>query len=597
MSKIITTIDATKYRYVSQIPKFKTGLPHGILAKKSTDVGGSYAAVNCPTDYIIVCPFNELLTSLNKDKNNSYETFIVNGTSKVSEFKNYIRRNSIYKILTTYDSLEKVINWIENKTDKPLYMFKVLIDEFHLVIQEMGYREKAIKSLMESLNKIGHYTFMSATPVRETFLPKVLDDLPYIELDWGIQKKIMPTRIRTKSPIKATISLINDFKQRNLKLRVGEEDIIVEELYIFLNSVKGIAEIVSTCELDESEIKIVAADTIKNSKLIKSISHVTDPPKPINFFTKKGFQGCNLFSNNGLIIVVSDSYKKHTLVDIETTLFQISGRLRDNKDYSNIFKDRIWHIYSTGYSSETEEEFLNRISELRRDSLNIMNMFNRSSVSEKQSFIKKFDLENVFLSHEDNEMHYSDMKEKYEQYNYYLTQEIYKNGLSLKTEYKNEGDDINMYSAFDDIVINKIVSVSFKDLLSEYIELKNEGENTYMIERYEKEYPLFREAYYKLGEKKISSCKYVEKNIISKLKEINSLDIVFDLVSSKMTANFVSNSEAKKLLKEVYSELNIVGSPTASLLDNSNQFTKLTKKENGKIINGYKLNDIFSTIR
>lgn len=589
MSKIITTIDARKYRYVSQIPKFKTGLPHGILAKKSTDVGGSYAAVNCATDYIIVCPYNELLISLNNDKNNSYETFIINGNSKVSDFKKYISRNSIYKILTTYDSLEKVINWIETKTIKQLYMFKVLVDEFHLVIQEMGYRESAINSLMNSLGKIGHYTFMSATPIRESFLPKMLDELPYTELDWGINKKIIPTRIRTRSPYKATVALINEFKEKKLKLRVGDNDVIVEELYIFLNSVKGISEIVSTCELDESEIKIVAADTIKNSKLIKSISKVTDPAKPINFFTKKGFQGCNLFSNNGLIVVVSDSTKKHTLIDIETTLFQICGRLRENKEYSNILKDRIWHIYSTGYNTETQEEFIKRILQLKKDSLNIINMFNRSTDEEKESFINKFDLENVFISYENNEMKYSDIKEKYEQYNYYLTQEIYKNGLSLKTEYNNEGEDINKYSEFDSIVINKIKTWSFKDLLKEYIELKNEGDNDYMINRYEQEYPLFKEAYYKLGEKKINSCKYVEKTIIEKLKEINSLDMVFNLFIKRLNVDFIPNSDAKILLKYIYKELNIIGNPTASLLDNCDKLVKSNKKENNKIINGYKL--------
>lgn len=589
MSKIINTINARNYRYVSQIPEFKFGLPHGILAKKLTDVGGSYAAINCPSDYIIVCPFNELLLSLNNDKNNTFNTFIINGKTKISEFKEYTSKNSIYKLLTTYDSLEKTIDWIETKTIKTINTFRILIDEFHLVIQEMGYRESAIKSMMESLTKCKEYTFMSATPIKETFLPKQLDELPYTQLDWGIEKKIIPTRIKTNSPYKTTIALINEFKNKSLYLKVNDKDVLVEELYIFLNSVKGIGDIVNSCELDESEVKIVTAETIRNSKMIKSISKVTDPPKPINFFTKKGFQGCNLFTNNGLVVVVSDASKKHTLVDIETTLFQINGRLRTNKEFNNIFKDRIWHIYSTGYLSETEEEFKTRLNELKQDSLNIMNMFNRSNDSEKESFLKKFDLDNVFLSLENNQFYYSDLKEKYEEYNYYLSQEIYKNGLSLKEEYNNIGEDYNMYKEHDNVVINKISTVSFKELLSEYIELRNEGTNFTIIKQYNNEYPLFKEAYEKLGEKKINSCKYIEKNIIEKLKELDNRDEVFNKVKLKIKNNFISNSDAKQLLKDIYLELKLTGNPTASLLDESEYFIKSTKKENGKTINGYKL--------
>ena len=50
------------------------------------------------------------------------------------------------------------------------------------------------------------------------------------------------------------------------------------------------------------------------------IESVSKPNKIINFFTKKCFQGCNLFTNNGLVIVASDGYRKNTLVDIATTM-------------------------------------------------------------------------------------------------------------------------------------------------------------------------------------------------------------------------------------------------------------------------------------
>ena len=73
------TIIKTSTRYVSEIEQFSEGLPHGILNKTKADVGGSYLAINCPTNYIVVCPFRDLCDSLEADKNNKYNVFKIYG--------------------------------------------------------------------------------------------------------------------------------------------------------------------------------------------------------------------------------------------------------------------------------------------------------------------------------------------------------------------------------------------------------------------------------------------------------------------------------------------------------------------------------------
>lgn len=152
----------------------------------------------------------------------------------------------------------------------------------------------------------------------------------------------MPTRIRTKNTTKAAINLINEFMSDSLYLK-NEDFIKVQELYIFCNSVVSISEIIQSCELSNDDVKVVCRDSIRNSQNLKDIhiSKINSPNKPINFFTKKGFQGCNLFTNNGLVVVISDASKKQTAVDIQSTLFQINGRLRTNKEYNNVFKNRL----------------------------------------------------------------------------------------------------------------------------------------------------------------------------------------------------------------------------------------------------------------
>ena len=47
------TIYGGSARYLSELPEFQDGLPHGIVNKTKTDVGGTYVAANCRSNYII----------------------------------------------------------------------------------------------------------------------------------------------------------------------------------------------------------------------------------------------------------------------------------------------------------------------------------------------------------------------------------------------------------------------------------------------------------------------------------------------------------------------------------------------------------------
>ena len=72
MSLEIKFINGGEARYLSELPDFQDGLPHGIVNKTKTDVGGTYVAINCKSKYIVVCPFIDLVESIAADKNNKY---------------------------------------------------------------------------------------------------------------------------------------------------------------------------------------------------------------------------------------------------------------------------------------------------------------------------------------------------------------------------------------------------------------------------------------------------------------------------------------------------------------------------------------------
>lgn len=138
------TIYGNNARYLSELKEFKEGLPHGIVNKTKTDVGGTYVAANCESNYIIVCPFRDLVDSIAADNNNKYEIFKCYGGTREHEFRKYIKEHQIYKIAVTYDSLSKLLKWMNNETDG----WKVLIDEYHLILEDMDFRENAIMSMI-----------------------------------------------------------------------------------------------------------------------------------------------------------------------------------------------------------------------------------------------------------------------------------------------------------------------------------------------------------------------------------------------------------------------------------------------------------------
>ena len=112
-----------------------------------------------------MCPFRDLVDSIAADKNNKYDVFKCYGKVTESAFKKYIREHQIYKITVTYDSLPKLLRWMNDETDG----WKLLIDEYHLILEDMDFRENAIMDMINSVTKFDHFTFLSATPMDEDY--------------------------------------------------------------------------------------------------------------------------------------------------------------------------------------------------------------------------------------------------------------------------------------------------------------------------------------------------------------------------------------------------------------------------------------------
>ncbi|PJJ48813.1 DEAD/DEAH box helicase family protein [Hymenobacter chitinivorans] len=550
---------------------FLTDLPKGIFNKKQTNVGGTHLALTHPENYIIIAPTVELIKNkVENQANLPYPVFGLYADVPNSDFREYIRKNEVHHIMVTYDSLPKLIRWLA-ALDIDAYTYNALLDEYHLTLLTMGYRERAIVGMMEHITKFSHYTLMSATPVADEFVPQVLKEMDYTEVEWENNLILKPQRIRTPNPYAVAANIIEMYKEGEIWLDVDGISVQSEEGFFFLNSVKGIKNIIDRAELTPDEVKIVCSDTLRNRETLGSefkISGSLSENRKFTFITSKAFEGSDFFSQTGVVYVISDAKRKHTLIDIQTQLYQCAGRIRTE---SNPFRTKLFHIYSTGYATQTKDDFDKEQQERIQHSKVIIDTQNKATKEIRLAYRPRLskDLESDFIlyNEEEDRYEYNEIKEKFAEFAFNLTNSIYKNGLALRKAYSeagvDAGDEGYVYAdEFDDQDFIKSVSTSsFKDLLIHYCHLRDMQllyDERELIKQYEREYPKFKYYYERLTSAEISTCKYVERaldeKIYSKSPQVKNAVAKEVFLAFKLNL-FYSLKDAKQMLKDIYKKV------------------------------------------
>lgn len=579
-------INGGNARYLGELERFKDGIPFGIVNKTKTDVGGTYVAANCSSNYIIVCPFKDLVDSIAADKNNRYEIFKCYGGVREYQFRKYIKNNTTYKIAVTYDSLPKLIGWLSSTEG-----WKVLVDEYHLILEDMDFRYDAINGLMEEIQKFRHYSFLSATPIDLDFEIDFLKQLPHYKVQWNGVTKITPIRYKVTQLTKGLARFIQIFLDEGISLPDINGNVSkVEELYIFINSVTSIKQIADTLKLNPDDVKICCADRIRNNKLLGEyqIESVSSPNKKINFFTKKCFQGCNLFTNNGLIIVASDAYRTQTLVDISTTMEQIAGRIRINDEYQNIFRNVIVHLFSTNKNVMSDEEFEMLMQDKEKEADKLLSGWSKLDKEERQTYIKRMNLDTELVSIINGKMVYNNLKKQSFIYKQEL-RKTYKDGISIRDSFmqseKFELTNQNKWKDFN-IKLAKAMTVSYEQLLKDYLDSPSES--------YEQEYPEFPLIKRYLKESEMNTLRWNREKMLKAVEDKKQVDKVFLAIYQP---GFISNKDLKSKLKDEFGRLGIKLSPKATLIENCTLYSveKASRKIDGKTVSGYELGKMVFT--
>ena len=579
-------INGGNARYLGELERFKDGIPFGIVNKTKTDVGGTYVAANCGSNYIIVCPFKDLVDSIAADRNNRYEVFKCYGGVREYQFRKYIKNNTTYKIAVTYDSLPKLIGWLSGTEG-----WKVLVDEYHLILEDMDFRYDAINGLMEEIQKFRHYSFLSATPIDLDFEIDFLKQLPHYKVQWNGVTKITPIRYKVTQLTKGLARFIQIFLDEGISLPDINGNVSkVEELYIFINSVTSIKQIADTLKLNPDDVKICCADRIRNNKLLGEyqIESVSSPNKKINFFTKKCFQGCNLFTNNGLIIVASDAYKTQTLVDISTTMEQIAGRIRINDEYQNIFRNVIVHLFSTNKNVISDEEFEMVMQDKEKEADKLLSGWSKLDKEERQTYIKRMNLDTELVSIINGRMVYNNLKKQSFIYKQEL-RKIYRDGISIRDSFmQSEKFELTNQNEWEDfnIKLTKAMTVSYEQLLKDYLDSPSES--------YEQEYPEFPLIKRYLKESEMNTLRWNREKMLKAVEDKKQVDKVFLAIYQP---GFISNQELKGKLKDEFGRLGIKLSPKATLIENCTLYNveKASRKIDGKTVSGYELGKMVFT--
>lgn len=448
------------------------------------------------------------MDSIAADKNSKFNVFKFYSGITEKDFDLYCKNNETKKIAVTYDYFSKFTEYINTNE------YRVLIDEYHLLLQQLGFREDTISNLFKTINKYEYVTYLTATPFDCKYEIKQLRTLDHYEIEWEREMKVQVARIKTSSPIKGACKIIQDLLNNSLVAPNKEGALTqVKELYVFLNSVSSIKQILDTISISPKLVKICCANKIKNRKVLGNytIESVTTPNKKVNLFTSKCFQGCNLFTNNGLVVVISDSNKMSMVTDLSSDLVQIAGRIRINKNYNNCFRNFLVHIYNTNNNILTDEEFEQVMATKKREGNELIKMTENYTEEQMNILKERINLSTDVVNIENNKMVFSPLKDYYFRY-WQDLKKSYKDGISVCNAY-NEKFIIGKQQYIKDfeITLAKKTTVSYQQLIEDYYENFNP--------EYETEYPEFKEYKKYLTFKNLKSLRFNKEKALAAIKK------------------------------------------------------------------------------
>ena len=572
-----------QYKYLSEVPEFREhGLPSGYLINKGKiGCGGTSLALEDNRDTIICVPFVSLIKN-KLYKYNKTNTQILGVYAEVSDnaIREYISTTkNAKKIICTYDSLSRVTNIVG-------YNYFLLIDELHLLFQQYAFRNKAISQVLALYKKFKEWAFLTATPIEPELMLEELRDIPTYNIIWENYATITVKAVHCKHVLQSIKTIIGDFLNNK----------IFGNAHIFINSVDSIANIIKHCNLNNENTRIIfSKNNIKYKNICQGIynSETTAPVKKINMYTSTCFEGCDLFDKEGKIFIISEGNQATTLYDISTQIRQIAGRIRDSH-YTTIT-----HLYSTTrYNPElTFEEYKQLVLTEERNAKSYIAKIN------KDEELKKGTKESTYLYiYKDtitNNFTFDPNLMKLDIFNFKCLHHTYNLAVNLCSEYQDNNIAVTSItdSSSDLLLKNSKARTTFKQAILEYDSIMSVTINLSLTDKERlqllmNKYPYIKDAYDILGMDKIEKMKYKTSNIqqylIKASPKLHNKDKIARLLKPKLREGFfLTRSDIKALLRDIYTSIGITVEPDVNDLKEFAIIKKRRKCINGKEVRGY----------
>lgn len=581
---------------------FKVLPENAFIHKGRTGIGGTHLELKTKRNSIIIVPTKGIITDKinSKDENGNLEypdLYAVMGGITPNDIMEYLSSNVIYKkLMTTPDSLYKIIKAAGGNINELYRDYFLLFDEVHSVITE-SYRESMIKAFEEQFN-FKSKAFISATPYYFTD-PRMKDFKYYkIILDEPLGKINIIHARSVKRWVNESLTNANQFNGN---------------LHIFYNSVTEIAEAIQRAGI--TDCNVYCSDKEDNLEKIEKFykpQPIKGEYKKINFYTTSHFEGWNLEDINPTIILVTDAYKLHTKVGISNKGVQAVGRQRIKPDNLETIPT-IYHI--TNHRNKKIYKPMERITkdymfdaEWEIDDYNryieACKLQGREPSKEKTDFVQKYstintDTDKAEICHTkiDQFINESACDEEFNHIDY--IQEAWQRA-GFETDLQTHTETLNK-------TIKRKSKKTIKEILEDIEALESTNSfafgNQEQITKFKNKYPVLYDAYKKLTKAEIESTNYAVKDIEKLLILKNNSDAeirVLKLLPHYFTIGGRYTKEyIKETLQNIYDEAGYNKKATAEQISGMWYDAKSCKVKNdaGIYRNGFEIQRMILKVR
>ena len=343
--RIVTIKNSTGNDEPTKLGHVFNYLPHGIIDKTVTGLGGTTLELDCDRDSIVVEPLKHTAESKSKKPsfNNKYQIFFFGAIQKKKQVDKEFYTMNFEISDNTKDRFVKYLDICkQNKqpikitcvSDQLIFLHDYLKEikgkdfkEFHLLLDEIDsmQEQSSFRNVMHDCLKI----YKEHPEEKRSLLSATISKFH----DPDLQDELF-TKIQYKDQVKTHLDLLvtNNVERRTIetiKELINEND--NKKILVAYNYLKGINSIVKELEnasVLKDDIAILYSSSKKKPIDGYERSEIIDTslPKKINFITAAYFNGFDLQDDAHVIIAVD--VKVRSLAISAKTVYQICGRLR-----------------------------------------------------------------------------------------------------------------------------------------------------------------------------------------------------------------------------------------------------------------------------